>query len=129
MPSGITKRRMRDGESRSQSDIFDGPVDTAAIGELADARGCRAAHVRFQPGSHTRYHVHDSEQILIVVEGRGHIGSVEEDFVVVPGDVVRIPAGVEHYHGAGTDTPMAHIALLAGTTEIVDRSLTWPPAQ
>jgi quercetin dioxygenase-like cupin family protein len=35
-------------------------------------------------------------------------GKIEE---IRPGDVVRIPAGTKHWHGAAPTTGMSHIAL------------------
>ena len=51
-------------------------------------------------------------QILIVTAGRGLIqrwgGPIEE---IRPGDVVWIPAGVKHWHGATPTTAMTHIPI------------------
>jgi 4-carboxymuconolactone decarboxylase len=51
-------------------------------------------------------------QVLIVTAGVGRVqkwgGPIEE---IREGDVVRIPAGVKHWHGASPQTAMSHIAL------------------
>jgi 4-carboxymuconolactone decarboxylase len=50
--------------------------------------------------------------VLIVTAGRGLVqqwgGPAEE---IRPGDVVRIPPGVKHWHGAFPSTGMSHIAI------------------
>jgi 4-carboxymuconolactone decarboxylase len=50
--------------------------------------------------------------MLIVTAGVGRVqqwgGPVQE---IRPGDVVRIPPGVKHWHGAAPTTGMTHIAI------------------
>ncbi len=77
----------------------------------APARAAGAA-VTFEPGARTAWHTHPLGQILIVTFGRGLVqregGPVEE---IRPGDVVQIPAGQKHWHGASPTTAMTHLAL------------------
>jgi len=51
-------------------------------------------------------------QTLIVTQGVGRVqqagGGVQE---IRPGDVIIIPAGVKHWHGASPTTAMTHIAI------------------
>lgn len=71
-----------------------------------------AGSVSFSPGARTAWHTHPLGQTLIVTSGVGRIqhwdGPVEE---IRPGDVVRIPAHVRHWHGAAPDSAMTHIAI------------------
>ncbi len=78
------------------------------------------ASVTFEPGARTAWHTHPLGQTLIVTAGCGWTqrwgGPVEE---IRPGDVVWIPAGEKHWHGATATTAMTHIAIqeqLDGTT-------------
>jgi len=52
-------------------------------------------------------------QTLIVTSGRGGVrhwgGPIEE---MQPGDVIWIPPGVKHWHGATPTTAMTHIAIV-----------------
>lgn len=68
--------------------------------------------VTFEPGARTAWHEHPLGQILIVTAGCGRIqragGAVETIFA---GDLVWIAPGERHWHGAGTDTAMTHIAI------------------
>jgi quercetin dioxygenase-like cupin family protein len=70
------------------------------------------ASVTFEPGSRTAWHTHPLGQILIVTAGCGLAqhwdGPVEE---ILPGDVVWIPPGEKHWHGARETTAMIHIAI------------------
>lgn len=69
--------------------------------------------VAFDPGARTRWHTHPRGQVLIVIAGTGRVqvwgAAVRE---IRPGDVVQIPAGVKHWHGAAPTSPMTHIAMV-----------------
>jgi quercetin dioxygenase-like cupin family protein len=74
--------------------------------------------VTFEPGARTAWHKHPLGQTLIVTQGLGLVqrwgGPVQE---IRPGDIVWIPAGEKHWHGASATTGMSHYAiaeLLAG---------------
>lgn len=68
--------------------------------------------VTFEPGARTAWHSHPLGQTLIVTSGVGWVGqwggAVQE---MRPGDIVRIPPGVKHWHGASPSTGMSHIAI------------------
>lgn len=65
--------------------------------------------VNFGRGVRLKFHSHDSEQILIVTAGKGLVATEQEKRVVVPGDVIFIPAGEKHWHGATKDSEFSHI--------------------
>jgi quercetin dioxygenase-like cupin family protein len=68
--------------------------------------------VHFTPGARTAWHTHPAGQMLIVTSGKGWVqqeGSVKQE--INPGDVVWIPANVNHWHGATDNTGMGHIAI------------------
>ena len=51
-------------------------------------------------------------QILVCVAGRGYYQEEGKDAVEMkPGDVVNIPAGVKHWHGAAPDSWFSHLAV------------------
>lgn len=85
-------------------------IDTIRSPDEQSAVGC--AHVRFAPGARTAWHRHPRGQTLYVTDGIGLVarrgGEVQE---IRPGDVVYIEPGEEHWHGAGPDRFMAHIAV------------------
>jgi quercetin dioxygenase-like cupin family protein len=68
--------------------------------------------VTFEPGARTAWHTHPLGQTLIVTAGVGLVqrwgGAIQE---IRPGDVVWIPPGVKHWHGAAATTGMTHVAI------------------
>ena len=74
--------------------------------------------VSFEAGGRTRPHIHAVDQILQIVSGRGIVATGSERRFVEPGDVVLIPAGEWHWHGAAPDSAMTHISIKRyGTTD------------
>lgn len=68
--------------------------------------------VAFEPDARTAWHTHPLGQTLIVMSGTGWIRQWgQERREIVAGDVVSIPAGVKHWHGATSTSGMTHIAL------------------
>lgn len=67
--------------------------------------------VSFSAGSRNKFHKHSGDQILIVTEGTGTVATDDEEVEITVGDVVIIPAGENHWHGAPGDTAMAHITV------------------
>jgi quercetin dioxygenase-like cupin family protein len=68
--------------------------------------------VTFEPGARTAWHAHPLGQTLIVTSGVGRVqqwGSPAEE--IRPGDIVRIPPGVKHWHGASPTVGMSHVAI------------------
>ena len=70
------------------------------------------ATVTFRPGARTAWHEHPLGQTLIVTSGTGWVqraGAPRQ--TIRPGDVVWIPPGTKHWHGATTDSAMTHVAI------------------
>lgn len=65
--------------------------------------------INFGKGVRNKFHAHDSEQILIVTAGEGIIATEQEEKIIRVGDIVLIPAGEKHWHGANEDSEFAHI--------------------
>jgi 4-carboxymuconolactone decarboxylase len=101
-PSRVAPAENFSGTVRVQP-LFDTTATTRAYG----------ASVAFDAGARTAWHTHPRGQVLSVTEGVGRVqrwgGPVEE---IRPGDVVRIPPGVKHWHGAAPTTAMSHIAIV-----------------
>ena len=73
-------------------------------------------NVTFEPGCRNNWHIHHAKsgggQILICVAGRGWYQEWgKEAQALHPGDVVNIPTGVKHWHGAAADSWFSHLAL------------------
>lgn len=74
------------------------------------------ANVTFEPKCRNNWHIHNAEQgggqILLCTDGRGWYQEWgKEARELHPGDVVTIPAGVKHWHGAAKDSWFSHIAV------------------
>jgi len=82
--------------------------------------------VAFEAGGRTRPHVHAVDQILQITAGRGIVATSGERRFVGPGDVVLIPAGEWHWHGAAPDSAMTHISIKRyGTTDWTVEARDW----
>ncbi len=73
-------------------------------------------NVTFEPACRNNWHIHHAEkgggQILICVAGRGWYQAWGEAAVeMTAGDVINIPAGVKHWHGAAKDSWFSHLAV------------------
>ncbi len=76
------------------------------------------ANVTFEPACRNHWHIHKAErgggQILLCVSGRGWYREWGKPArALSEGDVVVIPAGVKHWHGAQKDGWFSHIAVEA----------------
>lgn len=74
------------------------------------------ANVTFEPGVRNNWHIHHASkgggQILLVTAGRGYYQEWGKPAQVLKaGDVVNIPAGVKHWHGAAPNDWFQHIAI------------------
>lgn len=73
-------------------------------------------NVTFEPGCRNNWHIHHADQgggqILICVAGRGFYQEWGKTAVcMTAGDVINIPAGVKHWHGAAPDSWFSHLAV------------------
>ena len=91
---------------------FTGDVTIARLHDTAPPARAAAVRVTFVPGARTAWHTHPLGQLLIVTEGEGWARTEGQPRLVLrAGDVVWIPAGERHWHGATADTAMTHIAV------------------
>lgn len=80
------------------------------------------SNVTFEPGCRNNWHIHHAKtgggQVLICVDGEGWYQEEGKPAQSLkPGDVVEIPAGVKHWHGAKKDSWFSHIAFGIPGTE------------
>ena len=113
------ERPSPDRRRRNGDDIFLGSVDSQPIiGN--EARDLRLIEHTFRSGARNKLHTHTTDQILIVTAGEGIVGTEHEERDIAAGDVVHIPAGERHWHGAKPGSDMTHLAVLGnGKTFIV----------
>jgi 4-carboxymuconolactone decarboxylase len=91
---------------------FTGKVRVSAPFESEGPGAASGATVSFDAGARTAWHTHPHGQILLVTAG---VGLVQQDgqpaLAIRPGDVVNIPPGARHWHGASPGTSMTHVAM------------------
>ncbi|RWK59482.1 cupin domain-containing protein [Mesorhizobium sp.] len=94
------------------ADYFTGAVRIDPLFQAPEPARVGGASVTFEPGARTAWHTHPLGQTLIVTAGLGWVqlegAPVEE---IRPGDVVWIPRGIKHWHGASPTTAMTHLAI------------------
>ena len=106
------KRNGSEPSTRGAPEYFTGTVRVDSLFQATAPARAVGASVTFEPGARTAWHSHPLGQILIVTAGSGLVqrrgGPTEE---IRPGDVVWIPPGEKHWHGATSTTAMTHIAI------------------
>ena len=105
------------------AEYFTGAVRVDPVFAAKEPGRTSGGNVTFSPGARSAWHTHPIVQVLVVTAGVGRVqqwgNPVQE---IRPGDVVRIPAGVKHWHGAAPDSSMTHLAI----TESLDgRNVEW----
>ena len=97
---------------KGPAESFTGSVRIDWLFQATDPSRASGAYVTFEPGARTAWHTHPLGQVLVVTAGAGRVQRwgrpVEE---IRPGDVVWIPPGQKHWHGASPSTAMTHIAV------------------
>jgi len=83
---------------------------------MLSLEGVVMGNVTFEPGCINNWHIHQADkgggQILLVTGGRGwYQQEGKEAQELHAGDVVHIPAGVKHWHGAARDSWFVHISV------------------
>ncbi|WP_302557507.1 carboxymuconolactone decarboxylase family protein [Holdemania filiformis] len=84
--------------------------------KMLTTMGVPIANVTFEPGCRNNWHVHHAlsggGQLLLCVDGQGWYQEWGKPARALnPGDVVVIPAGVKHWHGAAADSWFTHLAI------------------
>ncbi|TQF12894.1 cupin domain-containing protein [Myxococcus llanfairpwllgwyngyllgogerychwyrndrobwllllantysiliogogogochensis] len=95
------------------AESFTGAVRVDPLFQAKAPSRTSGASVTFEPGARSAWHAHPLGQVLLVTEGVGRVqrwGDPAEE--IRPGDVVWIPPGQKHWHGASPEHRMTHIAVL-----------------
>lgn len=113
----INRGREKAVRSERRSETFTGTVWADRV--LSDPAGAVGiGSVFFEPGARTHWHRHTAGQVLVVTHGQGRVRSRDgSGGVIAAGDVVHIAPGEEHWHGAGADSYMLHLAISLGKSE------------
>lgn len=83
---------------------------------MLTTEGVAIGNVTFSPCCRNNWHIHHAKsgggQILLCTGGHGYYQEWgKEARKLAPGDVVVIPAGVRHWHGAAVDSWFSHLAV------------------
>lgn len=100
------------GEENPFGEFFDGQ----SYLNMLTTEGVSIGNVTFEPGCRNHWHIHHADkgggQILLVTDGNGWFQEWgKEARALKEGDVVIIPPGVKHWHGATKDDWFAHLSI------------------
>jgi len=99
-------------EVNGPAENFTGKAQVVSRFKGTDPARVSGGIVRFEPGAHTAWHTHPLGQTLIVTEGEGRVQNWEGPaHTIKVGDIVWIPPGVKHWHGATPSSAMTHVAI------------------
>lgn len=89
--------------------LFTGMVSTQSVIGTGLSNNFSINQVNFGRGIRNKFHKHSTEQVLIVTEGKGIVATEKEETTVSVGDVIFIPAGEKHWHGAAKGSTFSHL--------------------
>ena len=109
--------KRRGGSKRPAPEAwFEGRVEFEPVLDTPDI-ALRQARVHFHDGARTRWHLHVGDQVLYFVEGEGMAEDADGTTVECQaGDIVHVPPGTRHRHGAVPGASAVHIAITQGDT-------------
>ncbi len=109
------------GRERSSDPIFRGDVDYQTLVGRELSGDLSISEVHFVNGARNRWHVHTTDQLLVVTDGEGVVADESEERSVSAGDLAFIPRNTRHWHGAKPGRDMTHLSILAAAkTTIVE---------
>ena len=101
---------------RAPADYFTGTVWVKMLVPNDPVINCQIGNVVFEPGARNNWHTHPGGQILIVTDGVGYYQEKGKPVQLIrKGEVVNIPPGIVHWHGASPDHEFTHIAINPNT--------------
>jgi quercetin dioxygenase-like cupin family protein len=94
------------------AEYFTGTVWQDPVVQTPAPARLQVVRVSFDPSARTAWHTHPLGQTLLVLSGSGRVqsegGPIRD---IRPGDVVWIPPGEKHWHGASANSGMVHLAM------------------
>lgn len=114
-------REDKSAEQPATAPIFTGTVLTRPLIPREISPAVSVSMVRFTDGGRTKRHTHTADQILYIADGHGIVATDTEENKVTAGDIVHVPAGEIHWHGAQPGQSMAHLSILPPSeTKVLD---------
>lgn len=105
-------------EKHLQESLFTGEVTRKSPVKDHQGSDLSIDYVHYPKGIRNKLHTHANDQVLIIINGHGIVATKEEKYSVKEGDVIHIPAGEEHWHGATKDSDFTHISITHAHTEL-----------
>jgi quercetin dioxygenase-like cupin family protein len=97
---------------RAPEEYFTGTVWMDPMIQAPAPARLQVTKVSFEPGARTAWHTHPLGQTLYVLSGCGLIQREGDRIETIkPGDVIWIPPGEKHWHGASPANGMVHLAM------------------
>ncbi len=95
----------------ASSVLFTGAVTRQPL--VTEEMGCsfNMSNINFGLGVRNKFHTHSGDQVLLVTAGTGIVATEHEELTVTVGDLIFIPAGEKHWHGATKRSRFSHISL------------------
>ncbi|MEO6399161.1 MAG: cupin domain-containing protein [Tepidiformaceae bacterium] len=108
-------------EAPATAPIFVGEVHSRPLVDKETSPAVTVTMVRFSDGAKNKRHTHSADQILYITDGEGIVADEAQEHRVAAGDIVHVPAGEVHWHGATPGGAMAHLSILPPCeTKVVD---------
>jgi quercetin dioxygenase-like cupin family protein len=108
---------------KGPAEYFTGSVRVDPLFQAKEPSRTSGAYVTFEPSARSAWHTHPLGQTLIVTAGSGWVqqeGGEKQE--IKPSDVIWIPPGVKHWHGATATNGMTHIAI---QEEVDGKNVDW----
>jgi quercetin dioxygenase-like cupin family protein len=105
-------------QATRNSTTFSGEVYIQNVVGPEEGQEIDIVAVYFSAGARTKPHTHAQDQVLYIREGQGIVATETEKRMVNADDVILIPAGTWHWHGATLNSPMCHLSVMKrGTSD------------
>lgn len=98
--------------------LFTGKVTRQSPVAVIEECDLSVDYVHFPKGVRNKFHSHSNDQLLIVTKGSGTIATKDTQYKIKTGDIIWIPAGEIHWHGAVLHSALTHISVTKAHTEI-----------
>ena len=104
-----------------------GKIQLRRISEELNTKQLKSYFIKFEKGARSKIHLHDSDQIIIGTEGKGHLVIyskinhdaknaklvIESSSEIEEDEAVLIPAGKLHWHGASQDQSSSQMSFMS----------------
>ncbi len=91
--------------------FFEGSVSMQELVPASVSDEVTVTAVFFEDGARTRPHVHDSDQVLAVVEGTCVVADETQRRELHSGEYAHVSAGQWHWHGAAPGNSACHLSI------------------